>query len=181
MAKEKGITTVAVVTFPAVNIEGEAAYENALKSYENYKKYADSICVVDNEKLIGGAKHTLTLEEEFTKSNEEVGEIVKDIVDIVATGSQVNIDLADLKNFLKSNKLLNHITIKIPNEDYSADHVTEIIDIRIKTASLKNNFSTKHVNILLNARFSANSPASIINDVKNALTEISQTDHVNIL
>jgi cell division protein FtsZ len=181
IAKEKGIITLAVATFPSTNIEGEATLENAMKSYENYKKYATSICIVDNEKLIGGnKKNDLTLNQEFQKSNEEVYQIVNDIIEMVAIGTDNNIDLNDLKNFLKSNSLLNHLTIEIPNDNYNSNKVIKIIDEQIKNSTLKNNLSSEKINILSNAKFSRNAPRSIYDDLKTAIKEIAQHDKINM-
>lgn len=79
IAKEMGIFTVAIVTKP-FSFEGKRRNKIAEEGIENLRENVDSLIVVNNDKvreLFG----ELSFEEFFTKSNEVLTSVVRDIVE----------------------------------------------------------------------------------------------------
>ena len=102
LAKEMNILTIAIVTLPFL-MEGRHRAENARIALEELEQYADTLIVIQNEKLLEVVPN-LTLAEAFKFADEILANAVKGIVDVVMNPGLVNVDFADLKAIVKEGK-----------------------------------------------------------------------------
>ncbi len=97
-AKSSGALTIAVVTLPFTS-EGKVRMKNALEGLDKLKKYADTVIVVPNDKLLTIAPD-LPLNTAFKVSDEVLAGAVKGIAELITRAGLVNLDLADLRTIL---------------------------------------------------------------------------------
>jgi cell division protein FtsZ len=102
LAKEMNILTIAIVTLPFL-MEGKHRAENARIALEELEQYADTLIVIQNEKLLEVVPN-LTLAEAFKFADEILANAVKGIVDVVMNPGLVNVDFADLKAIVREGK-----------------------------------------------------------------------------
>jgi len=102
LAKEMNILTIAIVTLPFL-MEGRHRAENARIALEELEQYADTLIVIQNEKLLEVVPN-LTLAEAFKFADEILANAVKGIVDVVMNPGLVNVDFADLKAIVREGK-----------------------------------------------------------------------------
>jgi len=102
LAKEMNILTIAIVTLPFL-MEGKHRAENARIALEELEQYADTLIVIQNEKLLEIVPN-LTLAEAFKFADEILANAVKGIVDVVMNPGLVNVDFADLRAIIKEGK-----------------------------------------------------------------------------
>ncbi len=102
VAKQKGAIVVAVVTFP-FKLEGPRI-QVAKYGIRELRKYADTVIVIDNEKLseVAGAE---TIEAAFGVASELLGKMIKAVSEAAFQKGLVNVDFADIKTVLKWGKV----------------------------------------------------------------------------
>ncbi len=94
LCKDMGAIVIGTVTMP-FNIE-RARIEKAEFGLDQLRKAADTVIVVDNNRLVQIAGN-LPIQQAFAVANELVSTMIKGIVETIATPSLVNLDFADVK------------------------------------------------------------------------------------
>lgn len=96
VAKELGILTVAVATKP-FQFEGNRRMRQAEAGIAELRKFADTLIVIPNQKLIGAVgKHTSMLNA-FRKADDVLLEAVRGISELITHTGYINVDFADVK------------------------------------------------------------------------------------
>lgn len=94
LCKDLGAIVIGTVTMP-FNIE-RARIEKAEFGLEQLRKAADTVIVIDNNRLVQIAGN-LPIQQAFAVANELVATMIKGIVETIAIPSLVNLDFADVK------------------------------------------------------------------------------------
>ncbi len=94
LAKDSGAIVIGTVTMP-FNIE-RARIEKAEFGLEQLRKHADTVIVIDNNRLVQIAGN-LPIQQAFAVANELVATMIKGIVETIAIPSLVNLDFADVR------------------------------------------------------------------------------------
>ncbi len=94
LTKEMGAIVIGTVTMP-FNIE-RARIEKAEFGLEQLRKHADTVIVIDNNRLVQIAGN-LPIQQAFAVANELISTMIKGIVETIAVPSLVNLDFADVK------------------------------------------------------------------------------------
>lgn len=97
IGKELGAIVVAVVTFP-FSLE-RARLEKAKEGIERLRKVADTVIVVDNNKLVEYVPN-LPLDKAFSVADEVVARAVKGITETIMEPSLINLDFADIRSVM---------------------------------------------------------------------------------
>ena len=98
-AKELGILTVAIVTFPMIN-EGRKRYEQAVKGIEELKEQVDSLLIVNNQRILD-IFGDLTMTEANKKADEILTIAAKGIAEIITVRGSINVDFADVDSIMR--------------------------------------------------------------------------------
>lgn len=99
-AKRLGALTIAVVTLPFWE-EGVMRWENARLGLEKLRANADTIIIIQNDKLYEIAPD-LPLGQAFKVADEVLVNAVKGIIDLVTTKGMVNLDFADIRAIMQN-------------------------------------------------------------------------------
>ncbi len=99
-AKEKGILTVAIVTFPMVN-EGRKRREQAIKGIEELKENVDSLLIINNQRILD-IFGDLTMTEANKKADEILTIAAKGIAEIITVRGSINVDFADVNSIMRN-------------------------------------------------------------------------------
>jgi cell division protein FtsZ len=99
IAQEMGLLTVAVITLPFRD-EGKDFLKRALDGVQEMQQYADSMLVIDNEKLYK-AYGDLNIFEAFQRTDDILNTAVKGISEIITRPGFMNVDFADVKMVMK--------------------------------------------------------------------------------
>ena len=99
LAKEKGALTIAIVTLPFSN-EGARRTRNARIGLEKFRKSADTVIVIPNDKLLQDDIMNLPLNLAFRHADEILGNAIKCMTEITSHGGLVNIDFADMRSIM---------------------------------------------------------------------------------
>ncbi len=94
IAREEGVLTIAVVTMP-FNYERRNA--RAEEGLIELAKYADSVIVVPNEKLIENTNSNLTAKAALSAANEVLFNAVRGVSDIINKPGMMNVDFNDVR------------------------------------------------------------------------------------
>jgi cell division protein FtsZ len=97
IGKEMGAIVVAVVTFP-FKLE-RARLVKAREGIERLRKVADTVIVVDNNKLVEYVPN-LPLDKAFSVADEIVARAVKGVTETIMEPSLINLDFADLRSVM---------------------------------------------------------------------------------
>lgn len=97
--KDAGLLTIAVVTIPFKS-EGKVRIRQAIDGVTELKDYADSLLVINNEKLreIYGNQPVSTA---FAKADDILTTAVKGIAEIITVTGYINVDFADVETVMK--------------------------------------------------------------------------------
>ena len=133
LAKERGIITVAIVTFPFY-LE-RARIKTAQKGINELIGKADTVVVIDNNKLLQYAPN-LPIDEAFKLADSIVTRAVRGISDTIMFPSLLNIDFADLKS-LMSNGNLSMIAV---GEGTGREKVEKAVETTVNHPLLDVNF-----------------------------------------
>ena len=97
--KDAGLLTIAVVTIPFKS-EGKVRIKQAIDGVDELKDYADSLLVINNEKLreIYGNQPVSTA---FAKADDVLTTAVKGIAEIITVTGYINVDFADVETVMK--------------------------------------------------------------------------------
>ncbi len=100
LAKEElNALTVAVVTIP-FTVEGKKRMENAMEGLDKMRKFADTIIIIPNDKVLEIAPD-LPLNAAFKVADEVLTNAVKGITEMVTKPGLINLDFADLRTILE--------------------------------------------------------------------------------
>lgn len=99
VAKDMNALTIGVVTLP-FKIEGRYRARNALIGLKKLRKFADTVIVIPNDRLLDIAPN-LPLNDAFRVADELLANAVKGITEMVTKPGLVNLDFADVRAILK--------------------------------------------------------------------------------
>jgi len=99
VAKKMGMLTVGVVTLPFRD-EGVDFLKRALDGIHEMQKHADSLLVIDNEKLYK-VFGDLPIFDAFPKADDVLSTAVKGIAEIITRHGYINVDFEDVKKVMK--------------------------------------------------------------------------------
>lgn len=99
ISKDVQALTIGIVTLP-FSVEGKVRANNALRGLKKLRKYADTIIVIPNDKLLEVAPN-LPLNAAFKVADEVLANAVKGITEMVTKPGLVNLDFADVRAILK--------------------------------------------------------------------------------
>ena len=99
IAKKIGALTIAVVTLPFTE-EGVMRWENAELGLARLRENADTVIVVQNDKLLEIAPD-MPLNQAFKQADEILANAVKGITELVTEKGLVNLDFADISAVMK--------------------------------------------------------------------------------
>ena len=99
IAREMGLLTVGVVTLPFRD-EGKDFLKRALEGIQEMQQHADSMLIIDNEKLYN-AYGDLPIFEAFQRTDDILNTAVKGISEIITRPGFMNVDFADVKMVMK--------------------------------------------------------------------------------
>jgi cell division protein FtsZ len=179
IANQLGILTIAIVNFPSVNAEGHNVYENALNSFDVLKDEVDSITKISNDRIINNDK-SISFVNAFEKANIEVSSVVSDIVDMVDSASNMNLDFSDVRNFFKAHKTFMAGTFELKTE-YSHKALDEAIKRSMKASFTDVNIKTGNIKILMNLRISTKVPSSVTNDIRNIFKDVTKDNSLTLV
>jgi len=97
IAKQHGAIVVCTVTTP-FSIEG-ARIDKAHRGLQQLRRYADTVIVIDNNKLLEIARN-LPIDEAFSVADEILASMVKGITETISLPSLINLDFADVRSVL---------------------------------------------------------------------------------
>jgi cell division protein FtsZ len=103
LAKDAGCLVLAVVTMP-FSVEGRNRTDNADWGLNLLTKYADTVLLVPNDKLLEVAPK-LPLDKAFKVADEVLMRSIKGITEIITKPGMVNLDFNDLKTIMSSGGL----------------------------------------------------------------------------
>lgn len=102
VAKEEGAVVTGVVTMP---FKVEKRDEIAKKGLEKLRKHADSVMIIDNNKLSDMASG-LPMRYAFTMADEVLTRTLKGITETIMVPSLINLDFADVKAIMKEGNII---------------------------------------------------------------------------
>jgi cell division protein FtsZ len=97
IAKKHGAIVVCTVTTPFA-IEG-LRIDRAHRGLQRLRRYADTVIVIDNNKLLEIA-HNLPIDEAFSVADEILASMVKGVTETISLPSLINLDFADVRSIL---------------------------------------------------------------------------------
>lgn len=102
VAKEKGAVVTGVVTMP---FDVEKRDETAKKGLHELRQYADSVIVIDNNRLSDMAAG-FPMRYAFTMADEVLTRILEGLTETIMKPSLINLDFADVKAIMKSGSIM---------------------------------------------------------------------------
>lgn len=99
VAKDMDALTIAIVTLP-FTVEGKVRALNALRGLRKLKKYADTVIVIPNDKLLEIAPN-MPLNAAFRVADEVLANAVRGITETITKPGLVNVDFADIRTVMK--------------------------------------------------------------------------------
>lgn len=98
--RERGILTIVVVTKPFA-FEGKRRLTIADTAIEKIKKFADTVLIIPNQKLLDLVDEKVSMIDGFAMINEVLNQSVKGISDIITRAGHINVDFADVKEIMR--------------------------------------------------------------------------------
>ncbi len=102
VAKEEGAVVTGVATMP---FKVEQREETAKKGLEELRKHADSVIVIDNNRLYDMAAK-LPMRYAFTMADEVLTSTLKGITETIMVPSLINLDFADVKAIMETGSIM---------------------------------------------------------------------------
>jgi cell division protein FtsZ len=178
IASELKIPTISIVTIPSIEAEGNKIYANSIESYENIKGISNSLCVISNDKIISSKSDSFFIDQ-FEKGNKEIYKIIDNFVHIISNAGHINIDYADLRNFLTNNQFFIHTDFDLPVE-ISFDESKKLIKEAIEKSYSNVNFSNEHINVIASLRMNSKANVNVISNIRKSIEEITGK-HVSLV
>ena len=111
VAKDMGILTVGVVTYPFL-FEGKVRANNADKGIAELKDEVDSLIVIPNDKVLQVVGKGTSMTEAFRQADEVLRQGVSGISELITRTNTINLDFADVRTIMKD-KGIAHMGIGI--------------------------------------------------------------------
>jgi cell division protein FtsZ len=143
-AREMGVLTVAIVTIP-FRFEGQQRINQAVDGLNELKEWADSLLVINNEKL-REMYGDLKLSEAFSRADNVLATAAKGIAEIITVPGYVNVDFADVNTVMAN----SGVAIMGSATSSGENRALKAIEEALKSPLLNNNDITGAKNILLN-------------------------------
>jgi cell division protein FtsZ len=142
--KDAGLLTIAVVTIPFKS-EGKVRIKQAIDGVTELKDYADSLLVINNEKLreIYGNQPVSTA---FAKADDILTTAVKGIAEIITVTGYINVDFADVETVMKN----SGVAIMGMGKAAGDDRARKAIEDALASPLLNSNDITGAKSILIN-------------------------------
>ncbi len=142
--KDAGLLTIAVVTIPFKS-EGKVRIKQAIDGVSELKDYADSLLVINNEKLreIYGNQPVSTA---FAKADDVLTTAVKGIAEIITVTGYINVDFADVETVMKD----SGVAIMGMGSASGENRAINAIENALKSPLLNSNDITGAKSILIN-------------------------------
>ncbi|MEA3255876.1 MAG: cell division protein FtsZ [Candidatus Altiarchaeota archaeon] len=99
IGKDVNALTIGIVTLP-FSVEGRLRARNALTGLKKLRKYADTVIVIPNDRLLDVAPN-LPINAAFKVADELLANAVKGITEMVTKPGLVNLDFADVRAVMK--------------------------------------------------------------------------------
>lgn len=99
VAKDINALTIGIVTLP-FGVEGKVRAKNALIGLKKLRKYADTVIVIPNDRLLDIAPN-LPINAAFKIADELLANAVKGITELVTKPGLVNLDFADVRAIMR--------------------------------------------------------------------------------
>ncbi len=177
LAKDMGITTIGVFNLPSYFIEGETVFNNAISGLANSYDKFDSYLAVSNDKIMKNTKKNISISEAFDTANEYINKTIRQIIDLIVTKHEINVDFADVKNFFKDKKAFIYNEIDIV--DFSQQVIKDSIRDTIANGIAEINILETNRALI---RFDLNKkvPSEVLATTREALKDIYKNVDVNI-
>ncbi|MCX5642754.1 MAG: cell division protein FtsZ [Candidatus Omnitrophica bacterium] len=101
IAKNNGALVIGLVNLP-FSFDGPVKMEIAQKGIEEFKKYADTLITIPNDKIFELLPTNTKLTEAFEKIDEVFYQGVSGISDLLTKPGHINLDFADLRTIIKN-------------------------------------------------------------------------------
>lgn len=101
VAKEAGITTLAIVTKP-FDFEGERRMRIAEQGIEELRKYVNCLVIIPNDKISDLMDDDVSMDDAFRKVDDVLKNGVLSIANAIQKHGQINIDFADVKTIMEA-------------------------------------------------------------------------------
>jgi len=111
VAKDMGILTVGVVTYPFL-FEGKVRSTNADRGIAELKDEVDSLIVIPNDKVLQVVGKGTSMTEAFRQADEVLRQGVSGISELITRTNTINLDFADVRTIMKD-KGIAHMGIGI--------------------------------------------------------------------
>jgi len=134
IAKEAGAIVVAAVTFP-FKLE-RARLAKAREGIEKLMKVADTIIIIDNNKLVEYVP-TLPIDKAFSVADEVVARVVKGLTETIMEPSLINLDFADIRTILAGGGISVISVGEAEGENKVAEAVRETLSHPLLDVDLK--------------------------------------------
>ncbi len=126
-AKELGALTVGVVTKP-FQFEGGYRMEQAEQGIRELSKRADTLLVIQNEKLLETAAEDTTIQEGFSMADDVLYKAVRGISDLITIPGYINLDFADVKRIMAEMGMTLMGTAEAEGKERAIQAVKEAIE-----------------------------------------------------
>ena len=151
-AKEAGLLTIAVVTYPTNN-EGLECLQRAYHGIEEMSKYTDSIIIVDNQKMYD-FYGDLSIQDAYKKADDILDTAVRGISEIITSTGFVNVDLEDVKVVMRDSGMALVGTGRASGEDRAREAVEKALTSPLLKDFDLNTAKNVLVNIMYNSKSS---------------------------
>ncbi len=120
IAKKQGAIVIGMVQTP-FKME-RARIEKAKEGLEELKEYADTVIVLDNNKLVEYVPN-LPIEQAFSVMDQIISETIKGITDTITKPSLMNIDFADVRAIMEH----GGVAVMLVGESKSQNKANEVV------------------------------------------------------
>ncbi|MDP3742493.1 MAG: cell division protein FtsZ [Candidatus Micrarchaeota archaeon] len=168
IAKKQGAIVISIVTYPFA-LE-RARLEKADQGLENLKRQADTIIVIDNNRLVQIVPN-LPIDQAFNVADEIIARAVRGITETITTPSLVNLDFADVRAVM-SNGGVSMIAV---GEAKGPDRAKEVVKNTLNHALLDVDYAGA-TGVLLHITGGPDMTLGECNSIGEALTEKVDTN-----
>ena len=178
IAKDMNICTVCLMHLPSVQAEGQKVYINALEHFKKTIAICDSYCTISNDRIINNNNgEPLSLLASYTRSNEEIANIINVVTNIINEPTNINIDFADVHNFFKKNHSFMVSTVVLNSKQYTKQELFKNILNAINN-SYCNLSIDKTSNILANIDICEDTSSNIVSDIREVFIDLSKNNEL---
>ena len=181
ISKSLGILTLAFITMPTSG-EGRGALEKAINGLKELKESVDALTTISNEKVFDQViNKNSTLFDVHMEANNEIGESIKMISDIILKPYTQNIDLADVKNFFSWKNNVNFfVTLKSRFKNDEIKDIDKILKRNLNQLIFEQNFVNASSALVL-LYFNSSTPTSLYTNTVTSLKQISANKDLDLV